>query len=244
MIGYGKTDKGLQRANNEDSIFVENNAVGGLPNLYVVADGMGGYRGGEVASSNAIIAIHEYVLGSPASFDILDILVSAVNYANKRVYELSQRFDEYSEMGTTIVASSISDNKLYAAHVGDSRLYVINDSGINQLTTDHSYVMEMIKAGKLSYEEARTSPDRNIITRAVGIDEKINIDGIVAKLKPDDVVLMCTDGLNGMLEDEYIYTIAKDKSKTIEQRTDELICRANQNGGKDNISVILFENGS
>jgi protein phosphatase len=243
MRGIGRTDVGRVRTNNEDSILIKNEPVGALPNLYVVADGMGGHKAGEVASSLAIESCCEYVRRDElGGGEILDTLIDAVRYANYRVYELSLSNESCSNMGTTFVGCSISGNTAYIVHVGDSRLYRIGSDYIEQITSDHSFVGEMVRAGKITPEEAENHPDRNIITRALGTNNNVEADGIVLNVADGDILLICSDGLNTMLKNDRIMEIVKD-SCSLEQRLNMLIDSANESGGKDNISAILIDFG-
>ena len=241
MLGIGKTDMGRVRGNNEDSVLVNNQPVGMLPNLFIVADGMGGHNAGEVASSLAIKYCCEY-LNSPQQNrdEPLDNLTDALYYANSKVYETSRSNSSCRNMGTTFTGCTIRDNMAYIAHVGDSRLYKINREGIEQITTDHSYVAEMVRAGKITPQEAEIHPERNIITRAVGIEPFVKIDGSVIGLSEDDILLICSDGLNTMLKDDEIFAIVSQADITPEEKLDRLIADANEKGGADNISVILI----
>lgn len=243
MFGYGKTDIGQVRPKNEDSIYVSNEPVGKLSNLYIVADGMGGHKAGQVASNTAIEAFLAYLnkYQPDSTEEPLDMLIGGVNMSNDAVYKLGQTYPEYSEMGTTMVAATVSEGIMYVAHVGDSRLYKITGDKIVQITNDHSLVAEMVKAGQITEEEARIHPQRNCITRAVGTDSSVRTDGLIIKTNPNDIFVMCSDGLSTMLENDEICNIARAKGFTIEQRTDMLISAANNNGGHDNISAIIIE---
>jgi protein phosphatase len=243
MLSVGKTDVGNVRPNNEDSILVKNEPVGVLPNLFVVADGMGGHRAGEVASSLAIRYCCE-CLEDKENGEILDTLIDAVRYANVKVHELGVSDEACLNMGTTFTGCCVSGGKAYIAHVGDSRLYRINSVLLEQVTTDHSYVGEMVRAGKLTPEAAENHPDRNIITRALGTDSDVKVDGTILDVKPGDMLLVCSDGLNTMLRDNEIFDIVGG-AESPEQKADRLIAAAKEKGGKDNISVILicFEEG-
>jgi len=240
MTGIGKSDIGKVRTCNEDSVFVINSPIGCLQNLYIVADGMGGHKSGEVASSNAVKYFCEFIENRNQEGEILDILVEGVGYANKKVYEMSKENEAYSNMGTTFLAASFSHDKIYIAHVGDSRLYIIRNNEIKQLTTDHTYVMDMVRSGFISKEEAKFHPDRNIITRALGIDGSLSVDGIFNKILHNDIIVMCSDGLYEMIDDNDILNIAEDISLSLEKRAEKMIEYANSLGGKDNVSVILI----
>lgn len=239
MTGVGITDTGLVRVNNEDSIFVSNTQVSMLPNLYIVADGMGGHKAGNIASSYSIKFFCEYI-NNCYDNEILDIIVSAVKYSNDKVYSMSLDNDDYYNMGTTFLAAVINDGKLYIAHVGDCRLYIIRNERIYQITTDHTYVMEMVKAGEITYDEAKIHPKRNIITRALGIEIGITVDGLINDVLEGDIILICSDGLSNMLTDNEILQIVNNSETEIAQKSKELINTANNNGGRDNISVIVI----
>lgn len=240
MTGIGKSDIGKIRKCNEDSIFVQNSPIGCLKNLYIVADGMGGHKSGDVASSNAVKYFCEFIKNTVGEKEILDILVDGVLYANRKVFELSQEDEAYTNMGTTFLAASVYDGKIYIVHVGDSRLYIVRNNKIKQITTDHTYVMEMVRSGIISKEEAKTHPDRNIITRALGIDSDLSIDGIFNKIFQDDVIVMCSDGLYEMVDDDYILNIINDEFLNLEEKAEKMIECANSFGGRDNISVVLI----
>lgn len=240
MKGFCKSDIGRIREINEDSVFVSNEPVGRLSNLYIVADGMGGYKGGEVASSSAIKYFCEYCRGYEGSDDTLDIIIAGVRYANSRIIEDAERDPvRLGGMGTTFTAVVVENGKLYIAHVGDSRLYTLDDWGnLRQITTDHSYVMELVKAGKLTLEEAKHHPDRNFITRALGVRHDLLVDGIVSGLAR--YVILCTDGLTNMLSDDDIKNIVSSEDFA-ENKVGRLVYEANCRGGSDNISVILID---
>lgn len=240
MKGFGKSDIGRRRELNEDSFFVSNEPIGGLPNLYIIADGMGGHNGGEVASSSSIKYFCEYIESTDDGEDILDLIISGVEYANRKIIRDAKREEKkLGGMGTTFTALVVCDEKLYIAHVGDSRLYTSENGNIRQITTDHSYVMELVKAGKLTMEEARWHPGKNLITRALGVDNKLLVDGIVESFE-DRFVLMCTDGLTNMIEDSEIAELLT-YDENIEEKAERLIRTANEHGGYDNISVILID---
>ena len=225
MLGYGRTDIGCVRPKNEDSIYVSNEPVGKLDNLYIVADGMGGHRAGQVASNTAIEAFLAYLNKyQPDSTDEpLDMIIGAVNMANDAVYKLGRTYEEYSEMGTTIIGATVVGNNMYVAHVGDSRLYKISDGKIEQVTNDHSLVAEMVRAGQITEEEARNHPQRNCITRAVGTDSSVVTDGLIVKVKENDIILICSDGLSTMLEDDEICNIASAGGFSLEDRASMLV---------------------
>jgi|SRR5574344_338321 PPM family protein phosphatase len=230
-----KTDIGRKRNINQDTVCAWPAPHGSLPNLFVVADGMGGHKAGDYASSYAVSAIGREVEMDESSEPVM-ILKKAIECANEEIYEKAKE-EEYSGMGTTVVASTIIGSTLFVANVGDSRLYIINDE-IKQITKDHSLVEEMVRAGELNKEEARFHPDKNIITRAVGADRNVLIDFFEVDLSEGDVILMCSDGLSNMIGDDDINKIIK-KHKNVEDMVDELVKVANHNGGRDNIGVVL-----
>lgn len=242
MGAVGRCDLGKVREQNEDSIYISEN-----PNTdfeyYIVADGMGGHNGGEVASSAAIEYFNEYIeMNMPQrnTEDILDVFVEALAYCNKRIYDMAESDISLKGMGTTFTAAAIYENKLYSVHIGDSRLYIYDKSGLRQISKDHSFVMEMVRMGKISLDEARNHPKRNVITKAVGIEETMPADTIVCSLEEDSIILLCSDGLPTMVKDNEIEKILKKKSNLAE-KADMLVKLANKNGGYDNISVILAD---
>lgn len=239
MKAYAITDIGKKRAYNQDYVYRRTDAIGNLPNLFVVADGMGGHKGGGYASRLAVEEILSKVENdeetSPAQ-----VLVDAIIYANSCVLKAAQKDERLTGMGTTVVAATFDGETLTVANVGDSRLYVADEKEIRQITQDHSLVEEMVRFGGISREQARNHPDRNIITRAVGVEDHLKVDCFFAPLKQGDKVLLCSDGLTNMLEDEEIRAILNEEEE-IEVRALKLVERANDNGGKDNITVIVME---
>lgn len=241
MISFGKSDKGKVRGNNEDYIYLNDNKIGVLPNLYVVSDGMGGHKAGEIASNIAVNSFVNYVIENKFADNegILDFLVNAIDYANKVVYKKSQIDLECRGMGATLSACTFVNKKIYSVHVGDSRIYYVGKSEIKQLSIDHTYVNEMVRTGRLTLKQAENHPQKNIITRAIGIDKNIEVDAFVAHYNFDDCFLICSDGLVSMLDDGKIFDIIKNNC-TAENKVLKLVESANENGGFDNISVILI----
>lgn len=237
LEAFSLTDIGKKRTTNQDFVYATVSPIGNLPNLFVVADGMGGYNGGDYASSYAVDVIKETAAQSKEK-NPRRIFEAAITEANSAVRKKAMESPDLEGMGTTVVIASFVDGVLQIANVGDSRLYIVDDD-IRQITEDHSYVEEMIKVGSLDRESARNHPQKNIITRAVGATEEVVPDFFTVKLKKDDLVLMCTDGLTNMVEDNAILTILKE-DKDVKSKTEELVKAANDNGGKDNISVILI----
>ena len=239
MKTFSMTDTGRRRDINQDYMFTSETAVGKLPNLFIVADGMGGHKAGEYASKTAVETIVEYIEENDSGL-LVASMKKAIGEANKRVLKEAIVDIEKEGMGTTIVAATIKGDKLVVANVGDSRLYIVNESSITQLTTDHSLVEEMVRSGKLARRDARNHPDKNKITRAVGVFPKVEVDFFEAKIERGDTILLCTDGLTNMVEDEEIKHIILGQRDIVE-KTATLIETANKNGGTDNITALLIE---
>lgn len=235
---FSVTDIGKRRKLNQDCVYASEQPVGNLPNLFIVADGMGGHKAGDFASRCTVETICDLASRSFEKNPVL-ILKKAIETANGSIRRKATEDESYEGMGTTVVAASCLGKYLQIANVGDSRLYVIGEE-IRQITKDHSLVEEMIRIGSLDRKAARNHPDKNIITRAIGANDTIEIDFFSVELKPREKVLMCSDGLTNMLEDEEICRIVQ-SSGSIEGRAKELISAANDRGGRDNISVILIE---
>lgn len=235
---FSVTDIGKRRKLNQDCVYASETPVGNLPNLFIVADGMGGHKAGDFASKCAVETICDLASRSFEKNPVL-ILKKAIETANGSIRRKAAEDESYEGMGTTVVAASCLGKYLQIANVGDSRLYVIGEE-IRQVTKDHSLVEEMIRMGSIDRGVARNHPDKNIITRAVGANDTIEIDFFSVELKPQEKVLMCSDGLTNMLEDEEICRIVQGLG-SIEVRAKELISAANDRGGRDNISVILIE---
>ena len=224
---------------NQDFVYASEEPVGNLPNLFVVADGMGGHRAGDFASRYTVEIIQKSIRANRERNPI-KIIRMAIETANMKVLEKANSDENLAGMGTTVVVATVVGNYIYVANVGDSRLYLIRD-GIQQVTRDHSLVEEMVRMGEINREQARNHPDKNIITRAVGVRSRVSIDFFDMKLEKDDTVLMCSDGLSNMLEDEEIKEIIRTGSHDLPEIALQLIGRANQNGGRDNIAVVLIE---
>jgi len=237
METYCQTDVGLKRNSNQDFVYASDQKVGRLPSLLIVADGMGGHAAGDLASRVCVETVVSSIEGSGKTGPI-PILAEAVQKANQAVLKKAAEKPEYEGMGTTIVAAVIEGNTLYVANVGDSRLYLIDDDRIDQITLDHSLVAEMVRSGRISPEQMRNHPEKNIITRAVGGEENVEADFFDVGLHKGDVVLLCSDGLTNMVEDEQIFRIVR-REKTLRDAGQKLISAANSAGGRDNISVVL-----
>ena len=237
LSSYAMTDVGRTRTVNQDYVFSCLEPVGNLPNLFIVADGMGGHQAGDFASSYSVKKILESISLSLQK-NPHKIFADAIRYANRELIEKAKANPELKGMGTTVVLLTIVGEKAYVANVGDSRLYLMEDT-LTQITVDHSLVQEMIKIGELTKESARIHPDKNIITRAVGAGRDINADYFEFTLTEKSILLMCSDGLSNMVEDEQLAILLK-SAKTPEKVGKKLIDTANQNGGKDNIAVIVI----
>ena len=240
ISAFGKTDVGLMRTINQDSIFVSTEPVGKLPNLFIVADGMGGHKAGDVASRAAIEKFVKYVCATHMS-DTANILDAGIISINKEIYDMANSNKDYSGMGTTFVACTLIDNHVYISNVGDSRLYLIGRD-IRQITRDHSLVEDMVRMGMIDRGEARTHYKKNVITKAIGVaDDKTSTPDIFEiEIEDGEVLLLCSDGLTNMVEDYDIKKIIK-SNEGIEDAVRELIRQANENGGKDNISAIVVK---
>ncbi len=241
MISYGITDRGLVRQVNEDEFFRSDSPVGCLPNLYVVADGMGGHNAGDVASRNSVRYLVEYISGTKDRTDIQSVFQEAVNYANALVYDDGVANTELRGMGTTIVFMSAFDDALYVGNVGDSRFYAIGDV-MEQITVDHSVVEELYRAGHISETEKYHHPDRNMITRALGVENQVSMDFFEVDIEAITYGLVCSDGLTKMMTDTQIHEIIR-QSDGLEETVVTLRDAAIQNGGKDNVTLILIDLG-
>ena len=238
LKSFQLTDVGKKRKMNQDYVYSSDTGVGNLENVFIVADGMGGHAAGDYASSFTVQAIVDDIQTSEAT-DAKEILNHAIKEANYMLWKKAQEDVNLYGMGTTVVAATLVGDHLEVANVGDSRLYVIRDR-IMQITKDHSLVQEMVRMGGLDPEAARTHENKNIITRAIGGAETVDVDFFKVSLREGDIVLMCTDGLTNMLEDEEIRMIINAGRDVIEM-AQKLIEAANNHGGKDNIAVILIE---
>lgn len=237
MRSSGKTDTGSKRSNNQDSIFFSDKPVGPLPNLYIVADGMGGHRAGDQASQMAIDIAVDFIKKSTIENPIA-VLKRAMIYANNEIYKTASRDPDLRGMGTTMVAAVVQDDKLYVANIGDSRLYSVGNE-IKQITMDHSLVEELIRDGKLERKKGRNHPEKNIITKAMGSKEEVIPDFFEIDINPEDKYLLCSDGLSNMVEDDEIRDIVVE-NEDLRDAVISLVDRANYYGGADNISVVII----
>jgi serine/threonine protein phosphatase PrpC len=245
LKAVGLSDVGRQRQHNEDTFLV-------AEKLYLVADGMGGHAAGEIASRIAVDSISEFILHTkeddgtwPHAYDehfrkTTNRLMAAVRLANTRVLEAMRKDARLRGMGTTVVACLADDDYIAVAHVGDSRAYLIRDGQLSRLTNDHSWVFEQVQAGMLTEAEAEKHPLRNVITRALGGALQVNPDASEFEAKKGDVVLLCSDGLTGMVpEDEILRLVTQ--SDDLDAACQQLIDRANEAGGLDNVTAILVK---
>lgn len=235
---FSVTDIGRKRKLNQDFVYSSDEPVGNLQNVYIVADGMGGHQAGDYASKCTVETILREIRGSFEQSPIR-ILSKAIRCANDQVRKKAREDETLFGMGTTVVAATFLGKYLQVANVGDSRLYIINEE-VRQITRDHSLVEEMVRMGGLDKEAARNHPDKNIITRAIGARDTVEIDFFHEELKSGDLVLLCSDGLTNMLEDEEIGRILRNAG-SLEEKGKALIEAANENGGRDNIAVILID---
>nr|WP_294677512.1 Stp1/IreP family PP2C-type Ser/Thr phosphatase [uncultured Blautia sp.] len=236
---YSATDVGQKRKMNQDYVFASEGPVGNLPNLFTVADGMGGHNAGDYASSHAVQILVEEIR-KDADYNPVRVIRHAIETANTEIRNCAQEDEKLRGMGTTMVVATIVDQYAYVANVGDSRLYVVDDE-IRQITRDHSLVQEMVRMGELSEDEARNHPDKNIITRALGAEKTVDVDFFDFRLEEGCTILMCSDGLSNMVQDKKMEEIILDPDTDIDQKGNRLLREANQNGGKDNIAVVLVE---
>ncbi len=242
------SDVGRKRKGNEDSLFVNPEQ-----HLFVVADGMGGHAAGEIASKVAVESINEFVCLTGGDEEItwpfgLDENISydgnrlktAIRYANRKVLEATKEKSEYEGMATTVAAVLVDGDTANLGHVGDSRVYLVRDGEITQLTSDHSWVNEQIQSGVISPDQARTHPLRNVVTRALGGKPDLQVDMQQHKAKAGDILLLCSDGLTTMITDEDIARVVREACGDVEKAAQALVASANAKGGEDNITVLLI----
>ena len=237
MDTFSMTDMGLLRNSNQDSVFCEENPIGRFPNLFLVADGMGGHKAGDLASRLCIAEMFKQIQSSTARTPV-SAFEQAIEAANQKVYQCAKEDFDLAGMGTTVVGAMVEDDVAYIANIGDSRFYRLHEH-LEQITVDHSLVEEMVQSGEIQKEEMRTHPNKNIITRALGTDDTVRPDCFEVKVEPGDVLLLCSDGLTNMVEDSQIEKIVKENKEDMKLAGEKLVQQANEAGGKDNISVIL-----
>lgn len=239
MKAFALTDTGRVRKINQDSLFACVDPVGPLSNLFIVADGMGGHKAGDYASRYLVDHLTAYIKESE-DIGTVSVLRAAVERVNRELREASITHEELSGMGTTLVAATVEQSTLYAANVGDSRLYLIEGEGIRQVTKDHSYVEEMVSLGQMNRGSREYREQKNIITRAVGVEKKVDVDFFEVPLKSGSYVLLCSDGLTNMVDNSDIFRLALLPGE-LKKKAEALIALANENGGKDNIAVVLID---
>lgn len=234
---FGQTNIGLVRSSNQDSFGIGKFESGTV--WAVVCDGMGGASGGDIASKMAVELISQRIVDNyndaMKTSSVSNLLESAINLASIKIFDLARDDETLSGMGTTVVAAILRDNEVMISHVGDSRAYIINKS-VKQITTDHSIVQEMLDRGDITAEEAKHHPIKNYITRALGVKDRINVDFVSEDFRSDDVLMICTDGLSNFVENE---DLQKSVTSADEETVNNLIDKANSNGGKDNITVVV-----
>lgn len=238
-----RTDKGRHRELNEDSFDIIAGADG-MPSFFIIADGMGGHNSGELASKTAVDYVSGIVSGLGKSFGAEggteEELKKLIADANRSVYEKSLELPENNGMGTTMTIAAAAGGRMYIGHVGDSRLYLVRNGSIRQLTTDHSYIEEMVRNGSLTREEAQKHPRKHVITRALGCMPEVEPDAYSCDMEAGDTYILCTDGLTNMLGEEDIARVAAENAP--EPACEELVRQANDSGGEDNITVIVIKN--
>ena len=239
MKTFSISDIGKNREMNQDYVYTSENAVGNLPNLFIVADGMGGHKAGEFASKFTVETIVESVRTNEQK-EPVRIIEEAIQTANRELIQKARQDETMAGMGTTVVVVTVIGDKAFVANVGDSRMYVIGKEKISQITRDHSLVEEMVRMGELAKDAAKDHPDKNIITRAVGAAQDVDVDFFEVELYPQDYILMCSDGLTNMVEDEDIRRIVQSQ-RDVAERVEKLVETANDHGGQDNITVVVIE---
>ena len=238
MYSVALTDVGRKRLVNQDTVYISDTPVGVLPNLYIVADGMGGEKAGDYASKSLIgymLTYIEHTIKMPVT-----AIQGAIEYANANLFAEGSKNPNLSGMGTTVVAASIIDNTLHVFNVGDSRCYVLDENSISQITKDHSLVEMLVSKGEITRESAEYKENKSKITRAVGAEERILIDSFEVDLAGNEYVLLCSDGLTNMVDDRKIFNIIS-SSAGVKSSAKRLVEEANLSGGSDNISILLID---
>lgn len=239
MLTFARTDIGKERRKNQDYYYTSDDG-----RINILADGMGGYAGGEIASSLATLSAKDYI---DKHFDknleyekeqILEIIENAMQYANTEVHKKAQEKPELEQMGTTLEICLIYKDKMFIGHVGDSRVYRIRNGIVRKLTKDDSYVQKLVEDGTITKEEAKHHPKKNMLVKALGCEMNLEVNVFYKKFLDDDIILICSDGLTNMLTEEQIYNII---NKDIKLAAENLVNEANRNGGLDNITVIVIK---
>ena len=233
------TDIGKVRKDNEDAFYVseDNDKI----NIYLIADGIGGQNHGKLASMMSIQNVVSYMRENIDNFSKKELLERAVKYTNSEIVEFSNKYEDFSGMGSTLVALCYEQKKAYITHAGDSRCYMIRNGFISQITVDNSYVEYLLQKGVISAEEAKNHPQKNLITKAIGMENDLDIELDEIETNSGDIFLLCSDGLTSMLSDEAILHIIQKKKSNMQKCAEELVRAAKLSGGHDNITVILVE---
>ena len=240
MESFAITDIGSRRKVNQDYVYCNDAAVGLLPNLYIVADGMGGHKAGDFASRYSVNEF-EKELKEQKARTIIGSMEGAVRLVNERLLKEAESEPDYEGMGTTFVAACIHQGNLYILNIGDSRLYIINEKGtIRQITQDHSLVEEKILRGEIERKDAKNHPEKNVITRALGASDRVTPDFFEVELSAGDYVLLCSDGLTNMVEDLVLKETVLNAAASLKEKAEKMVKLANENGGRDNISLVLI----
>lgn len=237
---FAKSDIGKVRELNQDYYYISQESD--EPKIYILADGMGGYKGGEIASRLATETVKQYILNNFSTTvkekeEILKLIHNAVEYANMVVYEKAKENPELEGMGTTLEVCLIYNNKAYIGHIGDSRIYRIRKEVIRKLTKDHSYVQKLLEDKKITRDEAKTHPKKNMLTKALGCTPYVEPDLRARNFEKGDIFIICSDGLTNMVEEQRIYELAREN---VETAAEKLVSEANEAGGFDNITVIII----
>ena len=238
MKSFGMTDIGKKRKVNQDYLFFSDEPVGCFPNLYIVADGMGGHRAGDKASSYSVTRFVELAKQAEKELPFLS-MEKLLQQVNREVFEMSRREDEYAGMGTTFVAATVVDHVVYVMNVGDSRLYYY-DGALKQVTMDHSLVEELVRAGELDRAESRNHPQKNIITKAVGVADDVSPDFFMLDIEEGQRILLCSDGLSNMVDDDRLEEIMAEQGE-IRELAQKCVDAALFYGGLDNIAVVIAQ---
>lgn len=239
---FAKTDIGKARQTNQDFYYISSPEE--VIQLYILADGMGGYKGGDIASCLAVDSVKKYIESNYATTEkekesLQTLIKNAIEYANMVVYEKSKVSQELEGMGTTIEVCLIYNNRAYIGHIGDSRIYRLRKEFLKRVTVDHSYVEKLIKDGTITREESYTHPKKNMLTKALGCTSYVEPDVMVKGFQKEDILVLCSDGLTNLITEEQLETIIR---QNLEKAAENLIEKANELGGYDNITVIIIQN--
>ena len=236
MLAHVISDIGLVRETNEDSYVCD------PPHLFIVADGMGGHVAGEIASKLAVTTVNSYIQEHVGKDNFEVLLKQAITQANTSIYQMALSKEDFTGMGTTVTALYVDGETMYWGHVGDSRIYLMRNGRLNQITDDHSLVWELVQSGNITRDEAHVHPKRNMLTRAVGTSCLITVDTGFVQWQQGDIVLMCTDGLTNMVSEEEICMLLQRKDCDIVSMLNQLVIQSKDAGGFDNITVVLLKN--